>query len=60
MSILVGRTGRGGKVGAAYTFISGKEFNALKNIQRFTKANITRIEPPTKLDIEKSRMNILF
>lgn len=56
----IGRTGRAGKVGAAYTFISGKEIYALRDIQRFTKANIKRIEPPTMFDIEESRMGNLL
>ena len=56
----IGRTGRAGKVGAAYTFISGREFYGLKNIQRFTKANITRIDPPTVCDIEESRTRKLL
>ena len=56
----IGRTGRAGKTGAAYSFITGREYGKIKNIQRFTKAKITLIKPPTKFDIEESRMNALL
>lgn len=56
----IGRTGRAGKTGKAYTFISGREFYKIKDIQRFTKAPIKQIEPPTIFDIEESRMGALL
>lgn len=56
----IGRTGRAGKAGKAYTFISGREFYKLRDIQRYTKTNITKIQPPTLFDIEKSRMGVLL
>lgn len=56
----IGRTGRAGKTGKAYTFISGREFNKIKDIQRYTKARIKLIKPPTKFDIEQSRMGTLL
>jgi ATP-dependent RNA helicase DeaD len=52
----IGRTGRAGKEGAAYTFVSGREYGKIKEIQRFTKAKMTLVKPPTKFDIEESRM----
>ena len=56
----IGRTGRAGKTGTAYTFISGREYRKIQDIQRFTKAKITLIKPPTKFDIEESRMSELL
>jgi ATP-dependent RNA helicase DeaD len=56
----IGRTGRAGKTGKAYTFISGREFYKLKDIQRFTKTNIKLIDPPTILDVEESKIGILL
>lgn len=56
----IGRTGRAGKAGKAYTFISGREFYKLKDIQRYTKASIMKTEPPTIFDIEKSKMGALL
>jgi ATP-dependent RNA helicase DeaD len=56
----IGRTGRAGKAGKAYTFMSGREIYKIKDIQRFTKAVIRQIEPPTHFDIEESRMGALL
>lgn len=56
----IGRTGRAGKTGVAYTFVSGRELFKLKDIQRFTKRKIVMYEPPTLFDIEESRMGRLL
>ncbi len=56
----IGRTGRAGKAGQAFTFITGRDYNKLRGIQRFTKAKITAVKPPTLLDIEESRMGALL
>lgn len=56
----IGRTGRAGKTGKAYTFISGREWIKLKDIQRYTKAKIKQIKAPTKFDIEDGKMNELL
>lgn len=56
----IGRTGRAGRAGKAYTFISGREIYKLKDIQRYTKSNITLIKPPSVNDVEEKKMaNIL-
>lgn len=48
----IGRTGRAGKSGAAYTIISGrKQFYELKNIAFFIKADIARAELPGRDEI---------
>lgn len=56
----IGRTGRAGKTGIAYTFISGKEFFKIKDIQRFTKVKIKLTHPPTMIDIKEGRMSKLL
>lgn len=56
----IGRTGRAGKTGKAYTFISGREWKKLKDIQRYTKAKVKQIKAPTKFDIEDGKMNELL
>ncbi|MFA9380452.1 MAG: DEAD/DEAH box helicase [Acetanaerobacterium sp.] len=56
----IGRTGRAGKSGKAYTFISGREFGKLKEIQRFTKAKIKPATAPTVFDIEENRIGSLL
>lgn len=53
----IGRTGRAGKAGRAFTFVSGREFYRLKDIQRYTKSKITPMNPPSLSDIEESRVN---
>ena len=53
----IGRTGRAGRAGKAYSFIVGREINKLKDIQRFTKAVINRMTPPSIMDVEETRMS---
>lgn len=48
----IGRTGRAGKSGAAYTIISGrKQFYELRDISKFIKTDIARAELPTRDEI---------
>jgi ATP-dependent RNA helicase DeaD len=56
----IGRTGRAGKKGKAFTFVSGREFYKLKDIQRFTKVPIKQVEPPTIFDVKESKMGLLL
>jgi ATP-dependent RNA helicase DeaD len=56
----IGRTGRAGRAGKAYSFVVGREINKLKDIQRFTKATIVPIKPPTMMDVEESRVEKLM
>jgi ATP-dependent RNA helicase DeaD len=53
----IGRTGRAGKAGLAYTFVSGRDFYKLKDIQRFTKSTILPLKPPSLLDVEETKIN---
>ncbi|GMQ24001.1 DEAD/DEAH box helicase [Algoriphagus sp. oki45] len=44
----IGRTGRAGKSGTAITFITGRrEFMKLRDLERYTKATITKMTPPS-------------
>jgi ATP-dependent RNA helicase DeaD len=53
----IGRTGRAGRAGKAYSFVVGREINKLKDIQRFTRAVINRMTPPSIIDVEETRMS---
>ncbi len=54
----IGRTGRAGKTGNAYTFVSGrKQIYALKDIQRYTNTKI-HIQPiPTVREVEENKIS---
>lgn len=52
----IGRTGRAGKSGAAYTFVSPKEIYKLRMIKKLAKVNIVRIAIPNAADVENSRV----
>ena len=56
----IGRTGRAGREGKSYTFICGREWMKLKDIQRYTKANIKMIKAPTSYDIKDNKINDLL
>lgn len=54
----IGRTGRAGKSGTAYTLISGrKQVYELKDIMRFTKAEITQKALPNTADIAAKKLD---
>lgn len=53
----IGRTGRAGRTGTAYTFVSGREIYKLRDIQRYTKANIVLQKAPTPMDVEENKVN---
>ncbi|MHB9155289.1 MAG: DEAD/DEAH box helicase [Endomicrobiales bacterium] len=56
----IGRTGRAGKEGRAFTFVAGKDAFKLREIQRYIKTTITRAVVPTVKDVEQVRANQLF
>ncbi len=43
----IGRTGRAGKTGMAMTFVTPRELDIVKNIERTTKSKMERMKPPT-------------
>lgn len=49
----IGRTGRAGKKGVSYSFIFGRDFYKLKDIQRYTKSEIQLLKPPSISDLEE-------
>lgn len=55
----IGRTGRAGKKGIAFTFVAGKEIYKLRDIQRYTKKKIKQQRIPSIEDMEKMKSNLL-
>lgn len=56
----IGRTGRAKREGVAYTLVTAREYNTLKQIERTTKCKVKRKEIPTIDDIfEAKYKNIL-
>lgn len=54
----IGRTGRAGHTGNAYTLVSGRrQVNEIRNISRYTKAEIKEMELPDKSDIIAFKMH---
>ena len=47
----IGRTGRAGKNGKAFTFITGREFYKLKDIQRYCRTKIIAKQVPSLNDV---------
>ncbi|OGS18239.1 MAG: ATP-dependent RNA helicase [Elusimicrobia bacterium RIFOXYA2_FULL_50_26] len=56
----IGRTGRAGKSGYAFTFVAGKEAYKLRDIQRYAKVDIQRKPIPTIKDVEEVRITQHF
>lgn len=48
----IGRTARAGRDGIALSFVAGKEIYKVKEIQRYTKTKIKKMEIPSLKDIE--------
>ena len=56
----IGRTGRAGRAGIAITFVSGREFFLIREIERFTRQRIHRGEIPSQSEIERAREDQLI
>ncbi len=56
----IGRSGRAGKSGKSYTFVVGKEMYKLKELMRYTKAEILEEKPPTVDVIEQMKANVFM
>lgn len=54
----IGRTGRAGREGKAITFLFGKEFRELRDIERYTKKRIVKGEIPSIKDVENIRYRV--
>ncbi|WP_026135421.1 DEAD/DEAH box helicase [Nafulsella turpanensis] len=51
----IGRTGRAGTTGQAFTFVDKRERGKLKDIERYTKATVNRHELPSSGEILKMK-----
>lgn len=56
----IGRTGRAGKSGTAFSFIFGRQMNELREIERYTKSKIKELKVPTVKDMTRAKTNIMF
>lgn len=56
----IGRTGRAGKTGKAFSLVSGRDMYRLRDIKRYTKAQITRLPVPSFKEIEEVKTNKLL
>ncbi|HMQ68320.1 MAG TPA: DEAD/DEAH box helicase [Ignavibacteria bacterium] len=56
----IGRTARAGRAGQAFTFVVGKEFRTIKEIERYTKTKIISLPIPSMKDVQEIRTNTLI
>ncbi|HHT19614.1 MAG: DEAD/DEAH box helicase [Euryarchaeota archaeon] len=56
----IGRTGRAGKTGQAFTFVSGKEIYQLRDIQRYTKVRIEQKKIPSLHEVEEVKRDLFM
>lgn len=56
----IGRTGRAGRTGSAFTFVTGRDFYALRNVMKYTKKKIKKHPIPTLSDIESIKTTIFL
>ncbi len=56
----IGRTGRAGKSGRAFTFVSGQELYKLQSMVRFGRLDIRRGRLPSLDEVEEARTNVFF
>jgi ATP-dependent RNA helicase DeaD len=56
----IGRTGRAGRKGKAFTFVSGQEIYKLQSMVRWAKLDIRRGKIPSLDEVEEARTNVFF
>jgi ATP-dependent RNA helicase DeaD len=56
----IGRTGRAGRKGQAFTFVSGQELYKLQSMVRWAKLDIRRGKIPSLDEVESARTNVFF
>jgi ATP-dependent RNA helicase DeaD len=56
----IGRTGRAGKSGRAFTFVSGRELYRLQSMVRFAGIKIRRERVPSMDEVEEARASVFF
>jgi len=55
----IGRTGRAGKTGIAFTFVVGRQLTSLKRIEKLNDLKIARRDIPTLTELDETRIEIL-
>jgi ATP-dependent RNA helicase DeaD len=56
----IGRTGRAGRKGQAFTFVSGQEIYKLQGMVRWARIDIRRGRIPSLDEVEEARTNVFF
>jgi len=56
----IGRTGRAGREGIAFSFAFGREMRKLKDIERYTKSKIVKHDIPSVNDVEQKKVSQFF
>ena len=56
----IGRTGRAGRKGKAFTFVSGQELYKLQSMVRWAKLDIRRGKVPSLDEVDEARSNVFF
>jgi len=56
----IGRTGRAGKSGRAFTFVSGQEIYKLQSMVRWAKLDVRCGKLPSLDEVEEARTNVFF
>jgi ATP-dependent RNA helicase DeaD len=56
----IGRTGRAGRKGQAFTFVSGQEIYKLQSMVRWAKLDIRRGKIPSMDEVEEARTSVFF
>src|SRR5688572_6160789 len=56
----IGRTGRAGKKGKAFTFVSGQEIYKLQSMVRWAKLDVRRGRIPSLDEVEEARTSVFF
>ena len=53
----IGRTGRAGKFGSSYTFVTRRDGGAIREIERYTKSVIEKAELPAAAQLAEAKLN---
>ena len=56
----IGRTGRAGKKGMAFTFVAGRELYKLQNMIHYGRLNMRRERVPSMDEVEEARGNVFY